>query len=66
MVSVVFDPLFGKILRKIKDESLKIRVKKQMQKIIENPEIGKPMRFARKGTQRELYVSPFRLCPMPI
>ena len=28
--------------------------------IIENTEIGKPMKFARKGT-REVYISPFRL-----
>ncbi len=60
MVNVQFDSAFEKTVRKIKDEALKQRVKKQIQKIIENPEIGKPMRFARKGT-RELYVPPFRL-----
>nr|QNO49382.1 hypothetical protein ICHGDBFH_00037 [Methanosarcinales archaeon ANME-2c ERB4] len=35
------------------------RVKNQIKKILENPEIGKPMRYARKGT-RELYMGSFR------
>jgi len=33
---------------------------KQIKKISENPQIGKPMRNLRKGT-RELYIKPFRL-----
>ena len=32
----------------------------RVEKIIQNPEIGKPMRHNRKGT-REVYISPFRL-----
>ena len=35
-------------------------IKKLIRKIIDVPEIGKPMRYFRKGT-REVYVSPFRL-----
>ena len=42
------------------DKSYLGRVKKLLVKIIQNPEIGKPMRYARKGT-REVYVPPFRL-----
>ena len=60
MVKVQYDPSFEKTIRKISDESLKLRVKKQIQKIIKNPEIGKPMRYTRKGT-REVYIAPFRL-----
>lgn len=60
MVSVLFEASFEKTIRKIKDEMLKLKVKKQIAKIIENPEIGKPMRFNRKGT-REVYIPPFRL-----
>ncbi len=60
MVKVQYDPSFEKTFRKISDENLKLRVKKQIQKIIENPEIGKPMRYTRKGT-RETYIPPFRL-----
>ena len=51
---------FTKIIDKIKDNSLKIKIQKQINKIIENPEIGKPMRYNRKGT-REVYINPFRL-----
>ena len=60
MVEVSNGPLFEKRLGKIKDTIFKIRIKKQIEKIIENPEIGKPMRYTRKGT-REVYVSSFRL-----
>jgi len=51
---------FEKKLAKIKDTSTRIHISKQIKKIIENPGIGKPMRYARKGT-REVYISPFRL-----
>jgi len=51
---------FLKKVGKIKHQDLKEHVKKQVEKIIENPEIGKPMRYSRKGT-RELYVKPYRL-----
>lgn len=51
---------FVKTLQKIRDETVKEKVKKQILKIIENPETGKPMQYSRKGT-REVYVSPFRL-----
>ena len=60
MVIVEFHPQFQKIFSKIKDNSLKERIIKQFSKIRENPEIGKPMRYARKGT-REVYIPPFRL-----
>ena len=42
------------------DKSYRERVEKLIRKIVGNPEIGKPMRNARKGT-RELYLKPFRL-----
>jgi len=63
MVTVSYHHYFEKQIRKIKNEALKQRIKQQIQKIIEDPEIGKPMRFGRKGT-RELYISPFRLSYM--
>ncbi len=58
-IKVKYDYKFKKILKKI-DNSYKIKVKKQMDKIIHDPEIGKTMKNNRKGT-REVYVSPFRL-----
>jgi len=60
MVEIRFDKKFTIIFSKIKDRLLKTKIKKQIKKISENPNIGKPMRHDRKGT-RELYVSPFRL-----
>ena len=54
------DQHFEELFKKIKDKAFKEKVKKQIQKIVENPEIGKPMMYGRKGT-REVYVSPFRL-----
>jgi mRNA-degrading endonuclease RelE of RelBE toxin-antitoxin system len=60
MVTTEFGPHFEKGFKKIKDQALKDKVKKQLKKIIDNPEIGKPMRYERKGT-RESYVPPFRL-----
>ena len=50
---------FKKVYNKL-DKSYKIGVEKLIKKIVENPEIGKPMKNVRKGT-RKLYVAPFRL-----
>ncbi len=60
MVTTDFHKDFQNIFYKIKDELFKIKVKKQIKKIIENPEVGKPMKHDRKGT-REVYIKPFRL-----
>lgn len=51
---------FLKKISKIKHQAIKKQIKKQTEKIIENPDIGKPMRYSRKGT-RELYVKLYRL-----
>ena len=60
MVEIRFDKKFALIFSSIRDELLRMKVKKQIKKISENPEVGKPMRNVRKGT-RELYIKPFRL-----
>jgi mRNA-degrading endonuclease RelE of RelBE toxin-antitoxin system len=60
MVKISFDPSFKIIFSKIKDKSLKTRILKQISKIKDNPEIGKPMKYVRKGT-REVYIPPYRL-----
>ena len=60
MVEIRFDKKFTDIFSKLKDELLRIKIEKQIKKISENPEVGKPMRNVRKGT-RELYIKPFRL-----
>lgn len=60
MLTVEYSPEILKTICKIKDNSIKEKLKKQIEKIISNPESGKPMRFGRKGT-REVYIPPFRL-----
>jgi len=60
VVEVIFDPGFKKDFKKIKDKSIKEKIIKQVSKIKGNPDIGKPVRFDRKGT-RELYIPPWRL-----
>lgn len=59
MVTVSYDDHFCKVISNL-DNTYKLRVKKQIRKIVSNPVIGKPMKHNRKGT-REVYVSPFRL-----
>ena len=59
-MSVEYDETFVKRIARIKDAKTKERVKKQIRRIVETPEIGKPMRYARKGT-REGYIAPYRL-----
>ena len=60
MVEIRFDKNFATLFSKIKETFLREKIMKQIKKISENPEIGKPMRNVRKGT-REVYIKPFRL-----
>lgn len=59
MVEVIFTEKFERRFKK-SDCSMKIKIRKQIKKIIQSPEIGKPMMYGRKGT-RELYIGSFRL-----
>ena len=45
MVIVDYYPSFKSKIEKIKDNSLITKIKKQIQKIINNPKIGKPMKY---------------------
>ena len=60
MVKAEFDLYFQKLFSKIESPVLKEKIIKQVMKLKENPELGKPMGYSRKGT-RELYISPYRL-----
>lgn len=54
------DDNFKKIFKKL-DNSVKIKAKKKIKQIIEDPKhMGKPMKNVRKGT-REARVKPYRL-----
>ena len=60
MVELRFDNNFKEVFSKIKDNLLRVKIMKQIKKISENPEVGKSMKYSRKGT-REVYIKPFRL-----
>ena len=59
MVEIRFDKKFTIVFSKL-DNFMKQKIIKQIKKISEDPKIGKPMKYERKGTN-ELYVKPFRL-----
>ena len=56
---VIRAPSFTKAIKRV-DRGYIDRVEKLILKVIQNPEIGKPMRYTREGT-RELYFGSFRL-----
>ncbi|MBS3075544.1 type II toxin-antitoxin system RelE/ParE family toxin [Candidatus Pacearchaeota archaeon] len=60
MVIIIYDKDFQRSLEKRKDNIFREQVKKQIKRIIQNPEIGKPIMYSRKGT-REVYIGHFRL-----
>jgi len=55
---VTFSPKFVKETKRL-DNSLKEKLKKQIKKIVESPEIGKPLKYLRG--ERTVYVKPFRI-----
>ncbi len=60
MVDVAYSLSFQKTFERIKDQELRKRIYRHIDKVLENPEIGKPMQHERKGT-REVYIWPYRL-----
>ena len=60
MVIAEYHPPFQKLFSKIRDNSTKEKIIKQFRKIRDDPDIGKPMRYSRKGT-REVYIGAYRL-----
>jgi len=60
MVIADFHPDFQRLFSKLKDPVIKEQIIKQITKLKENPKLGKPMRYTRKGT-REVYISSLRL-----
>ena len=60
VMTAIFTNAFERSVRKIKDASIKERVKDQVKEIVSRPDIGKPLRFQRKG-ERSVRVPPFRI-----
>ncbi|SHO42794.1 Plasmid stabilization system [Nitrosotalea sinensis] len=57
---IVWSDKFKKEVTKIKDNKLKGTLQKQIQNLVECPELGKPLRYNLKG-ERTVYVKPYRL-----
>lgn len=57
---VIWTKKFERELRKVGDRAVKDRVKARVEKILDNPESGKPLLFALKG-ERSIHVPPYRL-----
>jgi len=60
ITEIVWTKKFERELRKLRDKTVKDRVKERIQKILDDPETGKPLRFGLKG-ERSVYVPPYRL-----
>lgn len=58
--TIVYTEKFERDVRKTRDSSLREKLEKQIRKIIENPESGKPLRYTLKG-EWTIYVKPYRL-----
>ena len=59
MVDIIYTEKFEKEVKKL-DSSIKIKLIKQIEKIIQEPKIGKPLRYDLKG-ERTIYVKPYRI-----
>jgi addiction module RelE/StbE family toxin len=60
ITQIIWSDKFRKEVTKIKDSKLKEKLQKQIQNIMESPELGKPLRYNLKG-ERTVYVKPYRL-----
>ena len=60
ITEVIWTKKLERELRKLRDKTIKDRVKDQIEKVLDNPETGKTLRFALKG-ERSVYVPPYRL-----
>lgn len=58
MVRVIPSKKFVKDVKNL-DNVLREKLEKQIKKIIENPQVGKPLKY--KRGERSLYIKPFRL-----
>lgn len=58
--SIVYTEKFERDVKKARDGSLKEKLEKQIRKIVEDPEFGKPLRYGLKG-EWTIRVKPYRL-----
>ena len=60
ITNITFSEGFEKSFKKLKNKTLKEKIIKQINKIIDTPSAGKPLKHDLKG-ERTLYVKPYRL-----
>ncbi len=63
MVEILFivpTEKFEEDVKKIKDKTMKEKLEKQIKKIIEKPDTGKPLRYDLRG-ERTVRINPYRL-----
>lgn len=59
-MEIIFSDEFKKEFKKIKDKTTRIRIIKQLKKLVEMPEAGKPLMYNLKN-HRSIRVAPFRI-----
>ena len=59
-MEIIFSDDFKKEFRKIKDKTARLRIIKQLKKLSETPETGKPLRYNLKN-HRSVRITPFRI-----
>lgn len=57
---IIYTQKFERDVRKIRDNSVKEKLTKQIAKVSEDPELGKPLRYALKG-EWTIRIKPYRL-----
>ncbi len=60
MVKLLWTQKFEQDFKHLKEPVTRERILKQIRKIAERPEIGKPLRYSLKG-ERTVYIKPYRL-----
>jgi len=59
-LEIIFSEEFRKDFKKIKDKTLRLRILKQLKKIADLPEVGKPLKYELKN-HRSIRIPPFRI-----
>ncbi len=57
---IVYTAKFERDVRKVRDNLLKERVKDQIRKLTETPEVGKPLKYGLKG-EWTVRINPYRM-----
>lgn len=59
-MEIIFSDEFRRDFKRIKDKTTRLRIIKQLRKLSENPETGKPLKYDWKN-HRSVRVAPFRI-----